>query len=213
MSINRVNISGNLTRDPELRATQGGTSILTFGMAVNDRRRNPQSGEWEDYPNFVDVVVFGNRCDFLSKQLHKGKKVHVEGKLRYSSWEKDGQKRSKLEVVMDEIDFELPPKSQQPPQGYAPQQQGYPPQQYATGGYVQQPAIAQPQGYQQPPQGYAQPAPAPQAPQAPAYQQQPQYAPQQPPQQPTAPQQMQMPPQQPMTTAPAIDVYDEDIPF
>lgn len=213
MSINRVNISGNLTRDPELRATQGGTSILTFGMAVNDRRRNPQSGEWEDYPNFVDVVVFGNRCDFLSKQLHKGKKVHVEGKLRYSSWEKDGQKRSKLEVVMDDIDFELPPKSQQPPQGYPPQQQGYPPQQYATGGYVQQPAISQPQGYQQPPQGYAQPAPTPQAPQAPVYPQQPQYAPQQPPQQPTAPQQMQMPPQQPMTTPPAIDVYDEDIPF
>ncbi|MFQ6919854.1 MAG: single-stranded DNA-binding protein, partial [Collinsella sp.] len=52
MSINRVNITGNLTRDPELRATAGGTQVLSFGVAVNDRRRNPQTGEWEDYPNF-----------------------------------------------------------------------------------------------------------------------------------------------------------------
>ena len=61
MSINRVNISGNLTRDPELRVTGSGTQILSFGVAVNDRRRNPQSGEWEDYPNYVDCVVFGAR--------------------------------------------------------------------------------------------------------------------------------------------------------
>ena len=59
MSINRVNISGNLTRDPELRATASGTQVLSFGVAVNDRRRNPQTGEWEDYPNFVDCTMFG----------------------------------------------------------------------------------------------------------------------------------------------------------
>ena len=106
MSINRVNISGNLTRDPELRATGSGTSILSFGVAVNDRRRNPQSGEWEDYPNFVDCVVFGARAEPLSRFLSKGSKVAVEGKLRYSSWEtKDGQRRSKLEVVVDEVEF------------------------------------------------------------------------------------------------------------
>ena len=58
MSINRVNISGNLTRDPELRSTAGGTQILSFGVAVNDRRRNQQTGEWEDVPNFVDCVGF-----------------------------------------------------------------------------------------------------------------------------------------------------------
>lgn len=106
MSINRVNISGNLTRDPELRVTGAGTSILSFGVAVNDRRRNPQSGEWEDYPNFVDCIVFGARAEPLSRFLSKGSKVAVEGKLRYSSWEtKDGQKRSKLEVVVDEVEF------------------------------------------------------------------------------------------------------------
>lgn len=106
MSINRVNISGNLTRDPELRMTAGGTQILAFGVAVNDRRRNPQSGEWEDYPNFVDCVVFGARAEPLSRYLAKGSKVAIEGKLRYSSWEsKEGQKRSKLEVIVDEVEF------------------------------------------------------------------------------------------------------------
>ncbi len=106
MSINRVNISGNLTRDPELRMTGGGTQILSFGVAVNDRRRNPQSGEWEDYPNYVDCVVFGARAEPLSRFLAKGSKVAIEGKLRYSSWEtKEGQKRSKLEVIVDEVEF------------------------------------------------------------------------------------------------------------
>lgn len=216
MSINRVNISGNLTRDPELRQTQGGMAILSMGVAVNDRRRNQATGEWEEYPNFVDCVVFGNRCEFLHRNLRKGKKVHIEGKLRYSSWEKDGQKRSKLEVVVDDIDFELPPK-QQTQQGYAPQQ---PPQVYPQQGYQQpapqayQPQYQQPQAYQQP-QGYAQPASAPQAPPQATYQPQQQYAPQQPPQPqaapPQQPQQMQMP--QPVTQQPAVDVYDEDIPF
>lgn len=113
MSINRVNISGNLTRDPELRQTQGGTSILSFGVAVNDRRKNQQSGEWEDAPNFVDCIVFGSRAESLGKFIQKGSKVAIEGKLRYSSWEaKDGSKRSKLEVVVDEIEFMSQPKDQ-----------------------------------------------------------------------------------------------------
>lgn len=105
MSINRVNISGNLTRDPELRSTAGGTAILGFGVAVNDRRKNPQTGEWEDYPNFVDCIMFGTRAESVSRFLHKGVKIAAEGKLRYSSWEKDGQRRSKLEVVVDDIEF------------------------------------------------------------------------------------------------------------
>ena len=105
-NINRVNISGNLTRDPELRSTTGGTQILSFGVAVNDRRRNQQSGEWEDYPNYIDCVLFGSRADALSRYLFKGTKVAIEGKLRYSSWEaKDGTKRSKMEVVVDEVEF------------------------------------------------------------------------------------------------------------
>ena len=107
MSINRVNITGNLTRDPELKSTGSGMAVLKMGVAVNDRRKNPQSGEWEDAPNFIDVVMFGTRAESVSRFLSKGAKVAIEGKLRWSSWEdKDsGAKRSKIEVVADDIEF------------------------------------------------------------------------------------------------------------
>lgn len=110
MSINRVIISGNLTRDPELRHTAGGTSVMNFGVAVNDRAKNPQTGQWEDRPNFIDCTMFGSRADSVSRFLSRGMKVAVEGRLRYSQWEKDGMKRSKLEVVVDEIEFMAPRK-------------------------------------------------------------------------------------------------------
>ena len=119
MSINRVNISGNLTRDSELRATAGGVQVLRFGVAVNDRRRNPESGEWEDYPNFVECVMFGARAEAVGRYLLKGTKVAIEGKLRYSSWEKDGQRRSKLEVIVDEVEF-MSRAQQSDAGGYAP---------------------------------------------------------------------------------------------
>lgn len=105
MSINRVVISGNLTRDPELRATASGMPVLGFGVAVNDRRKNQQTGEWEDYPNFIDCTMFGARAQSVSRFLSKGSKVSIEGKLRWSQWERDGQKRSKIEVIVDEIEF------------------------------------------------------------------------------------------------------------
>ena len=105
MSINRVAISGNLTRDPELRQTDGGMAILGFGVAVNDRHKNQQTGEWEDYPNFIDCTMFGARAQSVSRFLSKGSKVAIEGKLRWSQWERDGQKRSKVEVIVDEIEF------------------------------------------------------------------------------------------------------------
>lgn len=185
MSINRVNITGNLTRDPELRVTAGGTQVLSFGVAVNDRRRNPQTGEWEDYPNFVDCTLFGTRGEKLAQYLAKGSKVAIEGKLRYRSWndQQTGQKRSALEVVVDELEF------------MSGQQQGYAPQSYAP--------QAAPQAPQARTYGQGRPAPAP-APQQPAY------APQAAPQQAYAPQQYA--PQQPAMDASA-GVYDEDIPF
>lgn len=133
MSINCVHISGNLTRSPELRATQGGTEVLTFGVAVNDRRKNPQTGEWEDRPNFVDCAIFGKRADSLSKILHRGMKVSVEGKLRYQQWQdkNSGQKRSKLSVVVDEIEFMSQSKAEngqqaQQANNYADQYQNVP---------------------------------------------------------------------------------------
>lgn len=105
MSINKVVISGNLTREPELRQTANGFPVLGFGVAVNDRRKNQQTGEWEDYPNFIDCTMFGARAESVSRFLSKGSKVAIEGKLRWSQWERDGQKRSKIEVVVDEIEF------------------------------------------------------------------------------------------------------------
>lgn len=105
MSINRCCISGNLTRDAELRQTQGGMAILSLGVAVNDRRKNQQTGEWEDVPNFVDCVMFGSRAEKLAQYLAKGTKVAIDGKLRYSSWEKDGARRSKLEVIVEDLEF------------------------------------------------------------------------------------------------------------
>lgn len=105
MSINRVILSGNLTRTPELRSTANGSSVLGFGIAVNDRRKNPQTGEWEDFPNFIDCTVFGPRAEGLSHCLDKGSKISLEGKLRWSQWEREGQRRSKLEVIVDEIEL------------------------------------------------------------------------------------------------------------
>ena len=128
MSINLVCITGNLTRDPELRQTQGGTPILSFGVAVNDKRKN-QQGEWVDYPNYVDCVVFGLRAEKLATFMTKGMKVAIEGKLHYQSWEKDGQKRSKLEVVVDNIDFISKSSQQQQPYNVPQQQVPQAPQQ------------------------------------------------------------------------------------
>lgn len=211
MSINRVNISGNLTRDPELRSLPSGTQVLSFGVAVNDRVRNQTTGNWEDRPNYVDCVVFGNRAEPLNRFLSKGSKVAIEGKLRWSQWQdkQTGSNRSKLEVVVDQVEF-LSPRDQD-------QQQG---------GY--QPSASQGQGYQQPSYATPQAQPAPQtqqAPQAQPVQQatQAQSAPQaQPaPQVQQASQAQPAPPVQaapevqspPVQTPPSADIYDTDIPF
>lgn len=119
MSINRVIISGNLTRDPDLRCTQSGMDVLGFSVAVNERRKNSRSGEWEDCPSFVDCTMFGSRARRVAQYIAKGSKVAIEGKLRWSQWERDGQKRSKLEVVVDEIEF-MSGRSEQPYSAPAP---------------------------------------------------------------------------------------------
>lgn len=159
MSINKVIISGNLTRDPELRNTAGGMAVLGFGVAVNDRMKNQQTGEWEDRPNFIDCAMFGKRAEAVAQYLRKGAKVAVEGRLRWSSWEKNGEKRSKVEVVADEIELmtqradapQAAPAYAAPamapmPQAYAPQQipvpQAMPPQQSMPQAYAPMPPQA-----------------------------------------------------------------------
>ena len=153
MSINRVVISGNLTRDPELRRTQSGMAILSVGVAVNDRRRNQQTGEWEDYANYIDCTMFGNRAESLSNILTKGMKVAIEGKLRWSQGERDGQKRSKIEVVVDDLEFMSSRNGGQG--GYQGNQGGY------QGGYQQNSGGYQNQGQNQGAAPAAMPAAAP----------------------------------------------------
>lgn len=160
MSINRVNISGNIGMEPELRQTASGASVLSFSVAVNDRRKNPQSGEWDDYTNWVSCTMFGTRAQSVAQYLGKGSKVAIEGKLRYTQWEaRDGSgKRSKLEVVVDEIEFMS--RNQDGAQApYQPQAGGY----AYGGGNAPQAASQQPQGgykqYQQQPQPMPQQAP------------------------------------------------------
>lgn len=146
MSINRVNCSGNIGREPELRQTQGGTQVLTFSLAVSDRKRNPQNGEWEEVTNWIPCVVFGNRAESLSRFLAKGMKCAVEGKLRQSSYkDKSGQNRSKIEVIVDEVEFLSASKAQNQPQSQQPNNYT---NQYQNGSYS---TSRQPQnGYQQP---------------------------------------------------------------
>lgn len=134
MSINHVSITGNLTRGPELRCTAGGTPVLSFGIAVNDRRKDA-SGQWEDVPNFFECVTFGSRATALSDILAKGMKVAIAGKLHYSSWEKNGQKHSKVDIIADEIELMQNRKPQQ--------QQDYYQQAPAHRDAVQAPAAVQ----------------------------------------------------------------------
>lgn len=121
MSINRVEISGNLTRDPELRQTASGMQILDLGVAVNNRRKNQQTGAWEDCPNFIYCTVFGNRAQSVAQHLSKGMKVFIAGKLHWNQWERDGQKHSKVSVVVDDIEWSQARTQQQsstPQQSY-----------------------------------------------------------------------------------------------
>ena len=106
MSINSVNITGNLTRDIELRQTQSGYSIGAISVAVNDRRKNPQTEEWEDKPNFVECTLFGKRAEGLAPYLKKGQKVGINGKLDWQQWEtQDGSKRSTLKVIVNDLEL------------------------------------------------------------------------------------------------------------
>lgn len=104
MSINIVALSGNLGRDAELRVTKGGQSVTSFSVAVNSRKKDP-NGEWVDYPNWVGCILYGRLGEVLAPKLTKGTPVSVSGSLSYSSWESEGTKRSKLEVVVKDIEI------------------------------------------------------------------------------------------------------------
>lgn len=97
-SFNRVMLMGNLTRDIELRYTPGGLAVSEFGLAVNERRKQ-SDGQWVDDVNFFDITLFGRTAEVASEYLSKGSPVFIEGRLKYDTWEKDGQKRSKVKII------------------------------------------------------------------------------------------------------------------
>lgn len=117
-NINTVTLTGNLTRDPEVRTLPSGTSVCEMGLAVNERFKNSASGEWEERANFFDIVVWGAQGENCGKYLSKGSAVAVSGRLRWRAWEKDGQKRSKVEVVGERVQFLSPPREREEREEY-----------------------------------------------------------------------------------------------
>jgi single-strand DNA-binding protein len=105
-NLNVVVITGNLTRDPELRALPSGTSVCDLRVAVNTRRKNSATGEWEDKPNYFDVKVWGAQGDNCARFLSKGRPVGVQGRLEWREWEtQEGQKRQAIDIIADSVQF------------------------------------------------------------------------------------------------------------
>ena len=105
-NINRVVLVGNLTKDPELRHTPGGTAVCKLRVAVNTRQKDASTGEWGDKPNYFDVTVWGNQGESCAQYLSKGRPVGVDGRLDWREWEaQDGSKRQAVEIIADTVQF------------------------------------------------------------------------------------------------------------
>jgi len=149
--MNQVHIIGNITRDVEIKYAQSGTAIANISVAVNKKVKNQQGG-YDDKPVYIDVTAFGKTAETLNQYFRKGSKIGIDGELNFEQWQdQQGQKRSKLSVIMNRLHFidkkddsqqQQPQQQQQPYNPQAQQQQSYAPQQ-------QQPAQ---QGYNQPQQ-------------------------------------------------------------
>ncbi len=105
-NINRVVLTGNLTRDPELRATGGGTSVCSLRLAVNTRRKNNSTGTWEEKPNYFDVTVWGAQGENCARFLSKGRPVAVDGRLEWREFQdKQGNQRQAIDIIADAVQF------------------------------------------------------------------------------------------------------------
>jgi single-strand DNA-binding protein len=104
-NINRVVLTGNLTRDPELRSLPSGTAVCSLRVACNTRRKS-SDGEWVDKPNFFDVTVWGGQGESVARYLSKGRPVAVDGRLEWREWEaQDGTKRQAVDIIADSVQF------------------------------------------------------------------------------------------------------------
>lgn len=103
-SINQVILMGNLTRDPELRTTPNGQSVCSFGMAIN-RSWQGSDGNQQEAVDYFDVTAWGKLGELVNQYLKKGRRCLIQGRLSYRSWEQDGQKRSKVEVIANDVTF------------------------------------------------------------------------------------------------------------
>ncbi|MEC4683183.1 MAG: single-stranded DNA-binding protein [Nitrospirota bacterium] len=106
-SFNKVVLMGNLTRDPEIRVTGGGMSVGSFSLAINNRVKG---NDEKDDVSYIDCVAFGKQADFVRDYLSKGMPILIEGRLQQNRWEQEGQKRSKIEVIVQTVTFVGPPK-------------------------------------------------------------------------------------------------------
>ena len=105
-NINRVVLTGNLTRDPELRSLPSGMSVCSLRVACNTRRKNNATGDWEDKPNYFDVTVWGAQGENCARFLAKGRPVAIDGRLEWREWEtSDGQKRQAIDIIADAVQF------------------------------------------------------------------------------------------------------------
>jgi single-strand DNA-binding protein len=103
-SVNQVTLMGNLTRDPELRQTPNGQSVCSFSLALN-RSYKGSNGEWQEATDYVDIVAWANLGERVAQYLTKGRRCLVIGRLQSSSWEQEGKKRSKVEVIANDVTF------------------------------------------------------------------------------------------------------------
>lgn len=103
-SVNQVILMGNLTRDPEVRTTPSGQSVCSFSLALN-RAYKGSNGEWQEATDYIDIVAWGPLGERVAQYLGKGRRALVQGRLQSRSWEQDGQKRSKVEVVANDVTF------------------------------------------------------------------------------------------------------------
>lgn len=103
-SLNQVTLMGNLTRDPELRQTPNGQNVCSFSLALN-RSYKDASGEWQEATDYIDIVAWGPLAERVSQYLTKGRRCLVQGRLQSRSWEQEGVKRSKVEVLANDVTF------------------------------------------------------------------------------------------------------------